>query len=129
MSLTVEVSEAIKEVKDVFGEDNVEVTSDGSGGAVVIVQKIDVGEKFTPRFIWCGFHISHVYPAADVYPHFVNEGLKRVNNDPLGSGFSGPVDWQNRKAIQVSRRSNRWNPANDTAYLKLEKVIKFIQDA
>jgi hypothetical protein len=36
-----------------------------------------------------------------------------------------PVDWNDRQALQLSRRSNRWNPATDNAALKAEKVIKW----
>ncbi|HVV12775.1 hypothetical protein [Amycolatopsis sp.] len=33
------------------------------------------------------------------------------------------VDWSGRAALQLSRRSNRWNPARDNAALKAQKVI------
>ncbi|MFB6340546.1 hypothetical protein ACE1ET_02435 [Saccharicrinis sp. FJH62] len=123
-----EVIDAIHELQEAYGEDNIEVKPDGNGGALIVVKNIDIGDKFIPSKIWCGFHINHMYPMSDVYPHFVNSDLQ-FNG---GSDLKGPYqkrEWNARNSIQVSRRSKRWNPALDTALLKLEKVIQFIRES
>lgn len=125
--MTDEVEEAIQELKDVYGEQNVSATPDQQGGAYVFVQNLDIGGKYTPSIIWCGFYLTHMYPTPDVYPHFVNPDLQRADRTPLSSTFQ-KVQWQNRDAIQVSRRSNHWNPSLDTAQLKLEKVLKWMKE-
>lgn len=136
--MTLEVQEAIEALKQAYGEENIEVKPEVQGGAYIIVKNIPIGDKFIPTDIWCGFLINYTYPESDVYPHFVNEDLKKNNESPedlgknaterLGAGYAGPVDWNDRKAIQISRRSNRWSPAQDTALIKLTKVINWMQN-
>jgi hypothetical protein len=60
-------------------------------------------------------------PSSDVYPHYVAR-VARADGQAHGEGIQ-PVDWQNRPALQLSRRSLRWNPVRDNAVLKAEKVI------
>ena len=38
------------------------------------------------------------------------------------------VEWQSRPALQLSRRSNGWNPSRDTAGLKAAKVLSWFAD-
>ena len=123
-----EISEAIDELKCVLGEKNVEVNPDNIGGAYVTINNIDIGDKFAPSIIWCGFYINHMYPMSDIYPHFINPEIKLSNGEDLKGPFQIINNWNNRISMQVSRRSNRWNPAQDTAQMKLEKVLDFIKN-
>ena len=125
-----EVEKAIKEIEDTYGKEHVEVQPDSDGGAYIVVSNIDLGNKFMPSTIWCGFLINHMYPISDVYPHFINPDFQYSGDlgKPKGS-FQFDKIWNERKAVQVSRRSKRWNPSQDTALLKLEKVIKFIKES
>ena len=66
------------------------------------------------------------YPNSDVYPHFTDIILQRRDNNVLGQGLS-KTTWQNKPAIQVSRRSKRWNPAVDNAAIKLAKVLNWLK--
>jgi hypothetical protein len=124
--MTEEIEQAIKELKEAYGAQNVEVTPEANGGAFVIVNNISVDPGLSPSTIWCGFFLSFVYPSADVYPHYVNPDLKRADGLAFGQGFSVNVEWNKRNTIQLSRKSNRWNPARDTAVIKLTKIINWL---
>ncbi len=65
------------------------------------------------------------YPYANVYPHFVRGDLTRSDGQPLGEGTS-VTTFDSRSAVQLSRRSNRLNPATDSAVLKLHKVLAWL---
>jgi hypothetical protein len=111
---------------------------DRDGGAYVVVDDVAVGDSFSPRSSWIGFHVVWTYPDSDVYPHFISAGLKYVgsgatpNQHPDGDlpaaltrgatmpGFDLP-------AIQVSRRSNHRNADTDTACQKLLRIIEFLR--
>ena len=95
----------------------------------MIVDELDLGPAFTPRTSWVGFAISPLYPRADVYPHFVRPDIAKANGSiltvPLNPGQTMPGFA--RPATMVSRRSNRWDPARDTAVLKLHRVLLWFQ--
>jgi len=123
-----EVEKAIAEIRQAFNGHLIEVETETEGGTYVIVRDLFVGEQYSPNKIWVGFKIGFEYPYADIYPHFVEPNLQRVDGSALASGFSSaPINWQQRSAIQVSRRSNRWNPAVDSAATKLAKVLEWIK--
>lgn len=125
--LTPEVASAIEEIKVSFEDAVVEFHEDGSGGAWVIVEPVDPGPTYLQRSTWIGFQITFPYPASDVYPHFIRPDLSRVDGQPLGEATSeSKFGFDGRKAIQLSRRSNRLNPTIDTAELKLRKVLEWL---
>src|SRR5947207_2867258 len=116
--MTPEVEQAIIELREMFPGHRVEVMPDREGGAYVVVDGVELGERCRPSATWIGFHITFQYPNSDIYPHFVDAGLKRADGTEIPrNGVSGPVSWQNRTALQLSRRSNRLIPATDTAAL------------
>lgn len=121
--LTDAVDTAVAAVRAHFAGKPVEVVPDGAGGATVIVDHVDLGDRFTPSTTWLGFHISAAYPHADVYPHYLGR-VVRADGQAHGDAVQ-PADWNGRAALQLSRRSNGWNPAIDNAALKAEKVIKW----
>lgn len=125
--MTPDVERAVEEVKRAHVGHHVEVVPEPQGGAYVRVDDLEIGEQYEPSRTWIGFLIPYLYPRADCYPHFMDGAVKRSNGQPLGVSFSGPVVWQERSAIQISRRSNRLNPLTDTAALKLAKVLEWIR--
>jgi hypothetical protein len=127
-NMTTEVEEAIKELENAYGAENVQATADSDGGAYVMVSNLDIGEKYVPSVIWCRFRVTHMYPQAQVYPHFVNAELKRSDSAGFGTGFASPVVHNEIQTVQVSRSSKNWNPATDTAQIKLEKVLQWIKE-
>jgi hypothetical protein len=126
-SISPVVQRAIDEVGRTFDGHLTISAADGSGGAFVVIEGVILSDRFEQGATWIGFQISYLYPAADVYPHYVRVDLSMRDGCPLGAGFS-PTTWgyDNRPAVQVSRRSNRWDPRVDTAALKAVKVLAWI---
>ncbi len=135
MTLTPEVEMAVTELREAFPDATVTAVADNQGGAYVTVDPIDLGSKYSPASTWIWFHITFQYPMSDVYPHFIGPDVRRSdgaspNGLPLGEGSSlgsYQIDGQTFPAIQLSRRSNGLNPACDTAALKLQKVLAWLQ--
>jgi hypothetical protein len=127
-TLTSQVARAIEELYGAFPDTSIEVTSDGVGGAYIIVDNVELGVSYVQDHTWLGFHISYLYPAADVYPHYVRADLARREGQPLGLGFS-ITTWahRNQPATQLSRRSNHWDARRDTAALKALKVLSWLR--
>lgn len=121
------VEAAIAEIRDAFPGLRVEVEPESQGGAYVIVHGLVFDRRYTPLSSWIGFLIPFQYPDGDVYPHFTDAALARVDGAALGSAFQ-KTTWQGRPVTQISRRSNSWNAATDTAALKLRKVLAWMQD-
>src|SRR5262249_21692732 len=113
-------------IRSSFADCNVEAEPDGGGGAYVTVNGVSLGAPYAQQKIWVGFQITFQYPYADVYPHFTCAELSRTDGRSLGEGI-GAANWRGRAATQLSRRSNRLNPATDTAALKLLKVLQWLR--
>src|SRR4051812_1421261 len=120
MALKPAVQQAILEIEKTFAGHLVAVTEDGQGGARVRVHDLDLGAQYEPAKSWIEFAITFQYPEADVYPHFLVGGLKRVDGGALGGEFQ-QVQWSGATATQVSRRSTNRNQEFDTAAIKLNK--------
>jgi hypothetical protein len=120
------VEAAVEEIREAFPDATVEVHPDAEGGAHVIVDPVELGDQYEPSTSWIGFHITFQYPVSDCYPHFVRSDLKRKDEAELGEAMSvGTFGLDGRAAVQISRRSNRLNPAHDTALTKLWKVLEW----
>ena len=126
--LTPDVEAAIEEIRAAFPGHTVEVTPEPQGGAYVVVDALFIGDQYTPATSWVGFLITFQYPRTDCYPHFIDAEVRRTGNQSLGEAFSGPTTWNNRPALQISRRSNRWDANRDTAALKLSKVLEWLRN-
>lgn len=121
------VHDAIAEIREHFPDSPLTVTEDREGGAAVIVEKVYfTGDVYTQGNTWVGFRINFQYPLPDIYPHYVRGDLARKDGKPLGEATS-VCAFEGRQAIQLSRRSNSRNPANETALLKLLKVLKWLE--
>lgn len=121
-----DIENAIAELKATFPHHQVEVTPDDRGGASVIVHGLSIGQQYIPSTSWVGFTLAGQYPHADVYPHFMDEGVRFANGEGWKAGLSAGK-WAGHNAIQISRRSKRWNPAVDTAATKLVKVLEWLR--
>lgn len=124
------VAQAIEEIRAAFQGHAVESDEDSDGGAFVRVHETSFGEQMQPKIGWVTFHIVYTYPAADIYPHFVPGDLRRLDGQQLGEGFHAKEMKLGRfqgPATMVSRRSKRWDPAIDTAAIKLAKVLDWIR--
>jgi hypothetical protein len=124
--MTPEIAAAVEEIKRLFAGHQVDVYSEEQGGAHIVVHDLFIGDQYAPSSNWVGFSINFQYPYSDVYPHFIDAGVKRVDGANFGGGISGPTEWQNRKVLQISRRSNHLDPTTDTAAIKLAKVVDWL---
>lgn len=127
--MTPEVQAAIAEVERAFSGHPVRTLDEPQGGAYVIVDDLPVGRAHQPATSWVGFLIGFQYPRAQVYPHWLRPDLRRVD----GAAFTPPIHpgqtmpGFNLPAVMVSRGSNGWNPATDTAALKLIRVLEWLR--
>jgi hypothetical protein len=130
------VQQAIAEIRSAFPSHPVEAESDEHEGVFVKVHNLHLGDQYEPSQSWVAFRITFQYPHADVYPHFCVVGLKRKDGKPLGIEFQSNKEWQtptkltparSEAATMISRRSNKLNPATDTAAFKLQKVLDWIR--
>jgi hypothetical protein len=125
--MTSTVAEAIDELKAAHPDASFTLREDADGGVFVILEPVDPGPTYTQRETWVGFQITFQYPYSDVYPHFVRHDLTRVDGQQLGEATS-QASFEGRPAIQISRKSNRLNPATDTAAVKLLKVLEWLRN-
>ena len=130
MAIAPAVAEALVELERAFPDHAIQSRADSQGGVWVIVEDMPLGSAFVPAVSWIGFAISALYPRADVYPHYVCPQLLRADggllSPPLNAGQVMPGF--ERAAVMVSRRSNRWDPARDTAALKLHRVLLWFDE-
>jgi hypothetical protein len=132
MALKPDIVRAIEEIRAAYPKHEVSFEEDTEGGAFVEVTNLFLGEQYEPSTSWVRFRITFQYPTADVYPHFIVEGLRRKDGKPLGESFQlNNQGWQPPSGIKtgtmISRRSNRRDPATETAAIKLEKVLAWIR--
>jgi hypothetical protein len=128
-TVTDAVTEAIDELRATFADTTVSFESDGAGGAWVMIDSAPLGPVYEQDTTWIAFQITFPYPEADIYPLFVCPDLRRMDGAPHGAGIV-PVTWgpTGRPGTQLSRRSNRLNPAIDTAATKVVKVLKWLNE-
>ncbi len=124
--MTPEVSQAVDDLKVAFPGSTVTAREVGDGGAHVTVDPVETSVQYTQPETWISFTLGFQYPYADIYPLFVRPDLSRVDGTPLGEGTS-PASFEGQPALQLSRRSNRLNPATDTAVLKVTKVLAWLR--
>ena len=121
-----ELDAAVAELRTKFPGVKVTSQEDGDGGAIVTMFPIDPGPSYDQGETWLKFAISCQYPYSDVYPLFVRADLTRVDGSNHGPGIT-VGSFQGESALQLSRRSNRRDPALDTAARKVARVIEWLQ--
>ena len=124
------VQAAVEELRRTFWDRAVDATADGEGGVFVTIRDLEIGDIYVQASTWLGFHVSYLHPATDVYPHYVRPDLTRRDGRPLGPCLSATT-WifENTPALQVSRRSTRWDPRRDTPALKALKVLAWLRES
>lgn len=120
------IERAVEQLRADFPNSALSVREDGDGGAYVILDDVALGAPYQQASTWVGFRITAQYPYADTYPHFVRGDLARSDGRPLGDGMS-LTTWEERPAVQVSRRTNRLDAMTQTAALKLHKVLAWLR--
>jgi hypothetical protein len=127
-AITTAVIAAVDGVRRTFTENPVHAWPDGQGGALVVIDGIDLGPTWTPPASWLGFDISYLHPDADCYPHYLRPDLQRAAGVPLTAPFHPDHKFDGLPAVMVSRRSPGRNPQLDTPALKALSVLKFIRE-
>ena len=123
-----EVAGAIEELKCKFPEAVVTVTEDSDGGVYVILEGMDIGERYTPRTTWLGAHIPALYPYADLYPVFMGSEVARADGRPFVAPVTPGAHFAGRPAIQISRRNNLAQQHPQPAYAKILKVLDYLEN-
>ena len=122
------VANALQELVRAFPSSVVHSREDGKGGAYVIVEDVPIGTEYAPGSTWLGGHITALYPYADIYPMFIDAGVRRLD----GAAFQPPITpnakFEQRPALQVSRRNNQTQNYPQTAVSKFLKVQRFLAD-
>ena len=124
--MKVEVSTAIEELKRQFGTATFVVREDGEGGAYVIIDRCELGPKFQPSATWVGFHITAQYPYADIYPVFIGADVKRADGVPFQAPVTAGHKFEDRPAIQISRRNAAAQAGSQKATAKVLKVLDYL---
>src|SRR4051794_31112014 len=125
--MTPEVILAVEEIHAAFDGHKIDIEEETQGGAYVTLHGAAIGPRFQPDVSWVGFLITFQYPRADVYPHFIDGGVSVVGGSSYPGGITAGHNWRGKNALQVSRKSNRWNATVDTAALKLAKVLEWLR--
>ncbi len=108
-ALTAEVSDATADLEDHFG-DRVAWETDGEGGAVVTVERIELGKGWTRPEAPLRFVVPYNFPAAPPYPYYLPRDAHPQGSWPPALQ---PIEWRGAPVIQVSLRNTRWDPARD----------------
>lgn len=125
--LAAAVEQAVDGLRRAFPESAVAVDPDGAGGAFVVIDPVPVGPRYQPDSSWLGFHLAPTLPDADVYPLYLDAGLRRSDGQPPRDQAIQQVNWRGRVALQLSRRSNGRNPGVDTPAVKAVNVLAWFQ--
>lgn len=122
------VDAALAGIRSTFSDAELTVESDGGGGAFVMLDRVDLGERYVPASSWYGFHLSPLLPDADVYPLYLDGTIARADGQPHHNPAIQSVAWRDRQALQLSRRSTRRNAAIDTPALKALNVLHWFRE-
>lgn len=122
-----DVVDAIAELRRGFPGATVQVVEDGSGGARVRVEPVDLSPRFDPRQTWMGGHLTSLYPSADIYPVFIGADVRRCDGKPFDIPITNGHNFMGLPALQVSRMNNQLHLARQTALSKFMKILHFLE--
>jgi hypothetical protein len=110
-ALASDVSHGLDELEAAF-PDRVTAEPDGTGGAFVSVDSIDLGDRWARSITPLAFHLPYNYPAGAIYPFYLPGDV--TPNGGLPPALQ-PVEWRGRRMIQVSLRHTNWDAQRDNA--------------
>lgn len=125
--MKVEVSSGLDDLKRQFNAASFAVREDGRGGAYVIIEPVELGERFVPPTTWIGFQIPSQYPYADIYPVFIGGNVRRADGNPFVPPITLGQRFEGRPAIQISRRNSAAQNGLQKASAKILKVLDFLE--
>lgn len=124
------VDEAIRDLRDHFGDTSVTVLCGDVGGTWVRIDNVALGGVWTQPTTFVIVHLATTLPFADIYPVFVRSDLTRADGralqTPVTPGHqAGPAGAQ-VAAVQVSRKT-RGDASRQSAGQKVTKVIEWLR--
>jgi len=122
-----EVAQAIDELRRQFPDAVIDVKEDGQGGAHIVIDPVTLSAKFHPRATWLGAHIPALYPYADIYPVFIDHGIRRADGAQFVAPITPNATFAGRAALQISRRNPQAQQFAQTAVTKFLKVLDFLE--
>jgi hypothetical protein len=125
--LSAPVAIAVENLRACFPNSELFIEPDGNGGARVAVEPAELSGAYVQNETWIAAHLVAQLPYADIYPLFVRGDLARRDARALGTGLSPGHMFLGRSAVQVSRRSNRRDPAIELAGHKFLKVMEWLR--
>jgi hypothetical protein len=125
--MKVEVSAGIEDLKKQFPFATVKVRDDGQGGAYVVIEPVELGDRFLPAQSWVGFQIPAQYPYADIYPVFIGGDVRRADGKCFAVPVTGGHSFEGRQAIQISRRNSAAQNGLQRVCVKVLKILDFLE--
>lgn len=122
------VEQVVVLLRSEFPTSNVTFTPDGTGGGTVIIEPVNLGDRYVPVHTWLGAHLNNALPFADVYPLFIGGDVLRKNGAAHQTPISAGHTFENRSALQISKRTNNLLATADCAALKFIKVLHYIRE-
>jgi hypothetical protein len=126
LSVTEDVAAAVVDVRRAFGEYLVHAWPDGSQGAYVVIDELNLGSFWKPATSWLGFIISYLHPDADCYPHHIRGDVLRADEKPLTAPFNANNNFAGITSVMISRSSPRRRKDADTPALKAVRLLEFL---
>ncbi len=110
--LSSDVARGIQELEAAF-RGRVTHEPDGSGGAFVTVDSVELGSRWAHPAAPLTFHLAYNYPAGAIYPFYLPSDVISAG-EALPAALQ-PVEWRGASVIQVSLRHTNWDPVRDNA--------------
>lgn len=110
--LSSDVEAGLEELETAF-PGRVHHVPDGTGGAVVTVDGVELGERWLQPAAALSFELAYNYPAAAIYPFYAPDDIQ-LSDGSWPAGLQ-QASWRGQAVIQISLRHNSWNPGLDNA--------------
>lgn len=120
------VEKALEEIRVRFSPEEFVVEPDEQGGARIRFGPVALSSSFVQETTWLAGHLPPQIPYADVYPIFVRGDLARKDGAALKAPVTPNHAFMGQLSVQVSRRSNKRDPAVETPALKFAKVLAWL---
>lgn len=125
--MRVEVSAGIDELRRQFTAASIVAKEDGQGGAIVVMEPVELGPKYRPTVTWMGFQIPAQYPYADIYPVFIGADVVRADGMPFEVPITPGHHFDGRPAIQVSRRNAAALNGSQRVPSRILKILAYLE--
>ena len=123
-----EVLEALEHVRAAFPDLPVLAWPDGAGGAHVVIDGVPLSSRWRQASTFIAFHLNHMCPDADTYPHYVRSDLAYSDGRALQVPITAGAQFEEAPVLQVSRRTATHDPVTTTPANKTRAVLAWLRD-